>query len=155
MQFPTSMNSFAIRHLKRAVSSAPGPTKTARDSIDFVIDDASLLDLLEKSSGGPGDFMGCFVRGFSTANERKKAQLTSAGDPDTEDGRYMLYVCPECGDISCGAFAARIRVTGEATEWYDFAYENGYEPAHVMPSIGPFTFSRRDYDATVAAAAEV
>ena len=149
------MNSFAIRHLKRAISSAPGPNVAERESIDFVVDEASLLDSLVKSDGGHGDFMGCFVRGFSTANERKKDQLTGAGEPDTEDGRYLLYVCPECGDVGCGAYAARIRVTGETTEWYDFAYENGYEPARILTSVGPFSFTRRDYDATMGMAAAV
>jgi hypothetical protein len=149
------MNSLAIRHLKRAGSSAPGATVTARDSIDFVVDGSSLLDSLVKSGGGHGDFMGCFVRGFPIENERKKAQLTSAGEPDTEGGRYLLYLCPECGDIGCGAYGAKIRVTEETTEWYDFAYENGYEPARVLTSVGSFSFARRDYDATLEAATEV
>jgi hypothetical protein len=99
--------------------------------------------------------MGCFVRGFSTDNERKRAQLASARESDTEDGQYLLYVCPECGDIGCGAYGARIRITGETWEWYDFAYENGYEPARVLASAGPFSFARRDYDAIVEAAANV
>jgi hypothetical protein len=149
------MNSFAIRHLKRAGSSEPGATVAARDSIDFVIDDTSLLDLLVNSGGGHGDFMGCFVRGFGTENERKKAQLTGGGEPETEGGRCLLYVCPECGDIGCGAYGARIKITGELIEWYDFAYENGYEPARTLDSVGPFCFDRSDYDATVEAAAAV
>lgn len=39
--------------------------------------------------------------------------------------------------------------------WCDFAYENGYEPARVLPSVGPFSFARLDHEATVKAAAEV
>ena len=140
------MHSLALRTLKRPGSSEPGPTQAARVSLDFVVDGDSLLAQLIKVDGGHGDFMGCFVQGFDSENRRKQAQLLEAGSPDTEEGRYLLYVCPECGDIGCGAYGAKIRIAEETVEWYEFAYETGYEPGRSLPSIGPFSFARVEYE---------
>lgn len=112
----------------------PGATVKTRDSIDFLIDGRSLLDALVTSGGGHGDFMGCFVHGFPADNEGKEKQLTSADKPDTDSGRYLLYLCPECGDIGCGAYGAKIRFTDGMAEWYDFAYENGYARSYAAVS---------------------
>jgi hypothetical protein len=139
------MHCLTHRKLVRSGSSSPGATKVARLSIDFVIDGMSLLDQLAKADGGYRDFMGCLVAGFASENKRKTAQLLAGLAPDTQEGRYLLYVCPECGDIGCGSYGAKVKVTEHAAEWFDFAYENGYEPGRVLPHIGPFNFSLTKY----------
>jgi hypothetical protein len=134
-----------------------GATKAARISVDFVIDGQSLLAELIAANDGesyPSEslaegFMGCFVDGFDSDNTRKSLQLAAALEPDTEEGRYLLYVCPECGDLGCGAYGAKIRLTEDDVEWYNFAYENGYEPGHSLPSVGPFFFNRSEYMAQI------
>jgi hypothetical protein len=32
----------------------------------------------------------------------------------------MLYVCPECGDIQCGAMTVEITKTGNTYTWQNF-----------------------------------
>jgi len=146
------MHSLTFKLLKRPGSLKPGPTQVARVSLDFVVDGESLLTKLIKADGGHGDFMGCFVQGFASENRKKQTQFLEAAAPDTEEGRYLIYVCPECGDIACGAYGARIRVTEEAVEWYEFAFENGYEPGRALPSIGPFSFARAEYEQSLQVA---
>lgn len=67
--------------------------------------------------------------------------------------RILLYVCSDCGDISCGALSAKIDFTDEKVIWSDFAYENAIEIVERYPEIGPFEFSRKEYTATFYAIA--
>jgi hypothetical protein len=69
--------------------------------------------------------------------------------PDLPDGRRLLYVCPECGDIGCGALTVKIEKTNEHFVWKGFGYENNYDGR--MPlleeykHIGPFFFDKHQY----------
>ena len=154
------MHSLALQQLNRAGASGPGATKAARVSFDFMVGGKSLLAELVNADDGKYEtleaiaegFMGCFVEGCESDNIKKSSQLVASTAPDTEEGRYLLYVCPECGDIGCGAYGARIRLTESEVEWYDFAYENGYESGRALPSVGPFCFSRTEYAAVIASA---
>ena len=149
-----AMQSITVRRLVRSGTSSPDASKIERVSADFVVAGESLLSRLVEVDGGHGDFMGCFVSGFTDENLKKFMQLARAAKPDTDDGRYLLYVCPECGDIGCGAYAAKVRISSNVAEWHDFAYENGYESARVLPSVGPFKFNLVEYMATLEAARE-
>jgi hypothetical protein len=149
------MISIDVQHLKRKGAQGPDGSKTERVSVDFLVGGTSLLAQLLKADGSHGDFMGCFVQGFSAENLRKLAQLASALEADTEDGRYLLYVCPECGDIGCGAYGAKLKLTESTAEWYDFTYENGYEAGRPVAEIGPFVFARSEYNAALELASAV
>jgi hypothetical protein len=98
--------------------------------------------------------MGCFVRGFPTENCAKAASLLGATPPDTEDGRVLLYVCPECGDIGCGAYAVRVERGSGVVRWVDFAYVNGYEPPAPV-QLQSFEFDEREYEDAVTAASAI
>jgi hypothetical protein len=138
--------------VREAAATKGGGSVQGRVSADFVIDGTSLLQTLVKADGGHSDFMGCFVRGFPEPNRASLSKLLAEETPNTEDGRTLVYICPECGDIGCGAYAARIgRVEGQYT-WSDFAYVNGYEPAREVAGLGPFTFSEAQYKASLKAA---
>jgi hypothetical protein len=137
--------------LMREASFSSG-TKQPRTSVNFTIDGSALLDKLVQLDGDHVDFMGSFVRGFDEENIRKSEQFLGISAADTLDGRVLLYVCPECGDIGCGAYAAKITVSDEKVVWSDFAYENGYEPANTLGAIAPFTFALRDYVQIIDAA---
>ena len=156
------MPSLTFQQLIRAGSSGPVETRAARISVDFVVDGKSLLARLGEADDDGGQhvtldgmaegYMGCFVKGFESDNFRKSAQLIVARKPDTEEGRFLLYVCPECGDIGCGAYGTKVRITETDVEWYDFAFENGYEPGRPLPSVGPFCFSRTEYASVIRSA---
>ncbi len=121
-------------------------------SCDFVINGTSLLDTIVKESGGHKDFLGCFARGWEKLNERSLNQLLLREKPETESGRTLVYLCPECADIGCGAYGCKITKVGSFYVWSDFAYENGYEDPQPISNLGPFEFTAEDYESAVRAA---
>jgi hypothetical protein len=74
-----------------------------------------------------------FVLGWSAAAsgaERETLEhLLGLRRSSLVSGRVPLLVCEECGDVACGAIAARIERNGSVVTWSDWAYENGYESA--------------------------
>lgn len=62
-------------------------------------------------------------------------------------GRIMIYVCPECGDIGCGAITANINVTNTEVIWNNFAYEDDNAEPNITDyqGIGPFIFNKKQY----------
>ena len=63
--------------------------------------------------------------------------------------RVPVLVCEECGDLACGAIAARIERRGDLVTWADWAYENGYEPAQELswPTVPEvFQFELAEYE---------
>ena len=136
----------------RPGSSSGGVTTTARQSADFLIDGESLLRILVREDGGYGDFMGVLVRGYPEQNADVASQLVGLTDPSFDTGRVLLYVCPECGDIGCGAYSAIVSVASGEASWSDFAYENGYEDPRPLENIGPFVFDTSRYKAAIASA---
>lgn len=97
--------------------------------------------------------MGCFVKGFAKPTAKAVAMLVSQALPNSESGRVLLYICPECGDIGCGAYSVRIEKTDTGYSWGDFAYENGYEEPHIIEGVGPFFFERSAYESAISRAA--
>jgi len=146
------MNISALTHqqLFRPGSESNGCTVAERYSADFLIDGESLLRTLVKVDGGHADFMGCFVKGFAEPAAKAAAMLLLQAVPDSASGRVLLYVCPECGDIGCGAYSVRIEKTDNVYVWGDFAYENGYEEPHVIEGVGPFFFERGAYESAIS-----
>jgi hypothetical protein len=126
---------------------------TERSSIDFLVNGESLLHLLVKSGGGHSDFMSCFVQGYPEASHQALAKLKLNGNPDTERGGILLYICPECGDIGCGAYSVLVEKNDAGYIWGSFAYENGYEEPQSIENLGPFFFPAEAYEKTLSQAA--
>jgi hypothetical protein len=68
----------------------------------------------------------------------------------------MLYVCPECGDINCGAVTAMVEEEGDQIVWKQFGHERGYhldgQPLADLSqyeAVGPFRFAKRQYRETL------
>jgi hypothetical protein len=116
------------------------------ETIDFIIDNNSLLDLIINKHGGHNDFMGCFSKGWNKLNEYSKNKLLNKLEPETINGRMAIYICPECGDISCGAYCCKIEKINGMYIWKDFAYENNYEEAKIINNVGPFYFDEIIYE---------
>ncbi|WP_460235004.1 hypothetical protein [Aurantivibrio plasticivorans] len=121
-------------------------------SCDFTINNQSLLDLIVQVAGGHKDFLGCFARGWDYLNKQSIQQLLLESEPETESGRCLIYVCPECADIGCGAYACKITKSGNSYMWSDFAYENGYEEPRPVNGVGPFEFNAENYISVIKAA---
>lgn len=131
------------------------PNKRERLSVDFLVDGCSLLQLILKTHLGHSDFIGCFIRSYAKYNHENMSTLTVKRKPDTSTKRVMLYTCPECMDIGCGAFSARVSKLEGYYVWSDFAYENDYMDARTIENIGPFVFEAKAYELAIKAASKV
>ncbi len=63
-------------------------------------------------------------------------------------GRTALYICPECGDLGCGAVTLLVQREAGLIIWKDFGIQNNYEEViHTdgFEDIGPFTFEGKQY----------
>ncbi|MEU2429302.1 oxidoreductase [Streptomyces sp. NPDC007861] len=125
---------------------ADGGYQVHRDFVDFVVDGRPLLFQLSDldavsplASDIPPAIFTHQVRG-----------LLLEADAPLPDGRYVIYGCPECEGIDCGAVTAVIERDGDAVVWRDFAWQtaetadlelNGYH------GIGPFRFRAAEYRA--------
>jgi hypothetical protein len=72
-------------------------------------------------------------------------------------GRVPLYICPEDGDVHCGAITAAVERSESSVVWRDFAYETGLDtdPEALdqagLAQLGPFVFHVDAYEAAIRA----
>ncbi|MEU3759937.1 oxidoreductase [Streptomyces albogriseolus] len=129
---------------------AGGDFQVHRDFVDFVVDGRPLLYRLSNLDAVsplawdvPPSLFTAQVRGL----------LLETGAP-LPDGRYVVYGCPECEDLACGAVTAVIERDGEDVIWRDFAWQTG---AHAdlerdgYHGMGPFRFRGAEYRAALTA----
>jgi hypothetical protein len=96
------------------------------DWLDFVVDGHSLGEAFAAIGEGytSGDLIGCLGWANNKDYERSLVrQLLVEQPPELESGRYLLYVCPECGDIGCGAVTVVITDDNDQIGWERFRYE--------------------------------
>lgn len=139
--------SFALAPAIRTGAVSPGGShRMHRDFLDFVVDGRPLLFRLADldavsplASDIPPAILTDSVRGL----------LLEAEAP-LEGGRHVIYGCPECDDLGCGAVTAVIERDGDDIVWRDFAWQtddsadldfNGYR------GIGPYRFRGDRYRA--------
>lgn len=132
---------------------ADGGYQVHRDFVDFVVDGSPLLFQLSDldavsplASDVPPAIFTAQVRGLLLESE---APLPGE--------RYVIYGCPDCEDLGCGAVTAVIERDGDDYVWRDFAWQtdehadlelNGY------PGIGPFRFPGPEYRRALGALLE-
>jgi hypothetical protein len=122
---------------------AGGGGATARRYLDFIVDGQSLFEIISS------ELIGRLGWGRSETDKESVNILLLKKQPDLPNGRCLLYVCPECGDIGCGAITIKIEKTAEHFVWKEFGYENNYDDR--MPlleeykHIGPFFFEKHQY----------
>lgn len=149
------ISSLTLQPLLRPGSNLNGCTVAESCSIDFLIDQRSLLNTLITAGADQSDYMSCFVKGAPQTNDLSCARLLLREPAETESGRILLYLCPECGDISCGAYSVHVSQNDDKFTWYAFAYENGYEEPVIIDGVGPFAFEKHAYEAAISNAAEL
>ena len=120
---------------------------TERRHLDFLIDGESLFDALHAEHY---DLIGRLGWEGDAEDVAAIAQLLLKAPPPIPPGRHMLFVCPECGDLGCGALTAEVALDAEGhVVWRDFAYENNYDPAMTerdrFRAIGPLIFDSKQY----------
>jgi hypothetical protein len=145
-------NVLSHRELVRSGERDKSGFRTGRLSVDFIVDGRSLLETLDRKLRRKSDLMGCFVAGYPDANKAAQARLVTRRKPNSPEGRVLLYICPECGDVGCGAYAARVERRGDHFRWGDFAYESAGDTLPIKASPA-FLFEARAYRSVIAAAA--
>jgi hypothetical protein len=135
------MNKTSVLQLawKRRVG---GGGKTQRDYLDFIIDGQPLS---EKIGGDLASCLGWFVPAENTKAVRR---LLLEEPADLPNNRRSLYVCPECGDLECGAVTAVIERSGDKIIWRDFGFQ--HESDELTPIRGyrdiSFAFDGTQYN---------
>lgn len=129
---------------------ADGGYQVHRDFVDFVVDGSPLLFRLADldavsplASDLPPAVLDTQVRALLLEDE-----------PPLPGGRFVLYGCPECADLGCGAVTVVIERDGDDYRWRDFAWQTG---EHVdldrdgYHGTGPFHFHGPAYRAALTA----
>lgn len=128
---------------------ADGGYQVHRYFVDFIVDGRPLLFQLSDldavsplASDVPPAIFTAQVRGL----------LLEAEAP-LPGGRHVIYGCPECADLACGAVTAVIERAADDYVWRDFAWQtaeradlalNGYQ------GVGPFRFRGDEYRAALS-----
>ncbi|MGW0610838.1 oxidoreductase [Streptomyces sp. NPDC002788] len=127
-----------------------GGYQVHRDFVDFIVDGRPLLfQLSDLDAVSP--LASDVPPAIFTAQVRSLLLESPAPLPG---GRYVVYGCPECEDLACGAVTAVIQRDGEDFIWRDFAWQTG-EHADLdlngFRGIGPFRFPGAEYRAALSA----
>ncbi|MBG0850999.1 oxidoreductase [Streptomyces spinoverrucosus] len=127
---------------------ADGGYQVHRDFVDFIVDGRPLLfQLSDLDAVSP--LASDVPPAIFTAQVRS---LLLEAEPPLSGGRYVIYGCPECADLACGAVTAVIERAEDDYVWRDFAWQtdeqvdlelNGYR------GFGPFRFHGDDYRAAL------
>ncbi|WP_028815562.1 hypothetical protein [Streptomyces flavidovirens] len=121
-----------------------GDYQVHRDFMDFLIDGHPLLHQLSDLDA-VSPLAADVPPAIFTAQVRS---LLLEADAPLPAGRYVIYGCPECEGLECGAVTAVIERAGDDFVWRDFAWQtdetadldlNGYH------GIGPFRFRGQEY----------
>ncbi|MFI5663088.1 oxidoreductase [Streptomyces sp. NPDC051684] len=127
---------------------ADGDYQVHRDFVDFIVDGRPLLfQLSDLDAVSP---LAADIPPAIFAHHVKRLLLEA--EAPLPGGRCVIYGCPECEGIECGAVTAVIERDGAEDEaayvWRDFAWQtaehvdlelNGYH------GIGPFRFRAEEY----------
>jgi len=126
-----------------------GAGATERDYLDYVIDGRLLSERIA------GDFVTSLGWGDAAEQARAVRRLLLDEPADVPNDRRSLYVCPECGDLGCGALSAVIENVNNQIVWRDFGYQNDYEDIVRLDdyrNIGPFVFEAAVYERVIRGA---
>jgi hypothetical protein len=128
-------------------SRVGGGGRTERRYLDFVIDGVKLCSRFN------ADFIPPF--GWFTVDQQLATieRLRRKKMPDLGHNRTSLCICPECGDLGCGAISVSVEGGAGIVEWKDFGIQNNYEDTihrQDFKGIGPFTFDGARYHSLFA-----
>jgi len=134
-----------IRPGRKNVGSFGG-SQTERRFLDFVIGERSLFDMLHAANQDLIGVLGWASKEMDIATIDQLLLRQSAALPN---GRHLIFVCGECGDIGCGAITADVCSEDDQIVWKNFGFENDYDEEmsdfETYQGIGPFSFHKGEY----------
>ena len=122
------------------------------------IDGISLVELARRVEEAPanadgqpdlaGSYAGLVVSSPTRRGESHWQDWYSGVDPQPGfgNGDSCLLGC-NCGDTDCWPLAAKITIGSDTVVWDSF---RTVRPTWDLAALGPFTFTRHDYDAALA-----
>ncbi|MFE5946899.1 hypothetical protein [Streptomyces sp. NPDC056480] len=128
----------------------PGASARPRpEDVDLVVDGRALLHRLDEAEGV--DTVSPLAGDLPPA--LRAEHVRGLLDPDAAEtsltgGRRVIYSCPDCEDLGCGAVTAVVEHDGEDVVWRDFAWQTGPTAAPARegyPGVGPYRFHRAAY----------
>lgn len=143
------LSTLGYREMFRSECQDDVSCHTERLSVDFMVNGRSMREMFDNACGSETDMMGCIVSGYPAANLKARSRLTCQGKPNGREDRVLLYICPECGDIDCGAYAVRIERVRTSYIWSSFAHESE-SGTRLVELPGPFTFDALAYERVLA-----
>jgi len=126
--------------------------KTGRVFADFVVDGVVLSGVVRKMA----DLISVLGWGAKNVQDDAVNRLLLSLPSEFPDNRYALFVCPECGDMSCGAVTAVIERDGDSVVWRDWGFQNNYDgnpsTRDHLESLGEYHFLWADYQKAIRGA---
>jgi hypothetical protein len=126
-----------------------GARQTQRRFLDFQIDDVALGEAVR----GWADVVSVLVTDWPAGFPAEEVgQLLGEVASPLPDGRVALYVCPECGDLGCGAVTAVVDRVDREVVWRDLGWQTNYDPGvelEAFAELGPFRFDAAQYEAVL------
>ena len=117
--------------------------------LDFIVSGRSLYEELRRRGG---DYVSCLGWLADPHDARARARLVLEQKGDLPNGRVSLFICPECGDLGCGAVTATIVRDGADIVWTEVGHASGTDGTfHPFDRLGPFRFREADYRRAVLA----
>jgi hypothetical protein len=150
------VNTLTTRWCYRIGGTEPSPLagqveRAERRYADFLIDGTPLRDMFGIP---PSGLIGALGWGAPECEIQVVKQLLLQAEPP--HGRQMLLVCPECGDLGCGAITAEVSLSDGLFVWSQFGFENNYDPNmsefEKYRSVGPFAFEAGPYEVALRGA---
>jgi len=118
-----------------------------RELLEFTDPEDRRLDAAGR--GPAGENVPVLVHNWPAAGVDGALELTGERPPELASGRVLLYVCPACGDVGCGAVSAAMERSEGTVVWRDFGWDVGWDDGEdeIRFAGGPFVFDRDQYDA--------
>ena len=114
------MNKLEFR--KRTLVADKKLNARSRSFYDIIVDGQSLFDQFVDSDSRYASIFGFYDSRRENIPVIEQYLLRKKSEQET--GRHLLFVCPECGDIGCGAITVEVEKTNEVYIWKNFAHEN-------------------------------
>ncbi|MFG3489732.1 hypothetical protein [Streptomyces sp. NPDC047972] len=130
-------------------SRTPVRPRPRPEDLDLVVDGRSLLHRLDGAEGA--DTVSPLAGDLPPALRAEHVRALLAPDADggpaaaLPGGRRVVYSCPDCEDLGCGAVTAVVEHDGEDVVWRDFAWQTGTSvdlEREGYPGVGPYRFDR-------------
>ena len=116
--------------------------QTEREFQDFIVNGKSLFEIF-----GEPDLVGTIGSFGKEVNIEAVNLLLLKKYSELKSKRIPIYICPECGDLGCGAITISIVKKDKSFIWSSFGYENNYqdELLEEFKEVGPFKFQKEEY----------